>query len=284
MSNIKRKIIALSATLGVLTGCNVMLHPSDQAKEIIKGIPIIGDATNEPVHMPDSIVVCRSKQCAPANLSMSAEYIYNSLVSLFQNNNHQTALICQGNDSTHSCIETYISMPITVGITPAYAYIDSVKISDVSINKGKKFINLLLNYNITYNGQTPECTPAKSLAYVKNAANVIIQDSGYSCKMTTISSSSVKSLFALDYIDLDYGFIGGYYSIGLSGPAYGGGNGYMLIRLPKDAYPLAPELQNHEKSKKKSKYEIFSESSITDDPKADDDEIFENVQVFPIKK
>ena len=141
MSNIKRKIIALSLTLGILTGCNVMLKPSQQAKELIKGLPIIGDATNQPVHIPDSIIVCRSKQCAPANLSMSAEYIYNSLISLFQNNNHHTALICQGNETTHSCIETYISMPITVGITPAYAYIDSVKISDVNINKGKKTLN-----------------------------------------------------------------------------------------------------------------------------------------------
>ena len=284
MSNIKRNIIALSATLGILTGCKVMLSPSEQTKELFKGLPIIGDATNQPVHIPDSIIVCRSKQCAPANLSMSAEYIYNSLISLFQNNNHQTALICQGNETTRSCVETYISMPVTVGITPAYAYIDSVKISDVNINTGKKTLNLLLNYNLTYNGQTPECTPAQSLAYVKDASNIIIQDSGYSCKITTISASNVKTLFAIDYIDLDYGFIGGYYSIGLSGPAYGGGNGYMLIRLPKDAYPLAPELQNPAKTKKKSKYEVIPESSITEDPEASSDEIFENVQVFPINK
>ena len=31
--------------------------------------------------MPSSIVVCRSKQCAPAKLSMSKEYIYNAINS-----------------------------------------------------------------------------------------------------------------------------------------------------------------------------------------------------------
>ena len=268
-----------------LAGCKVMLQPSEQTKNLFTdNVPVSGKATNQPVHMPDSIVVCRSKQCAPTNLSMSAEYIYNSLVSLFQNNNHQTALICQGNSSSHSCIETYISMPITVGITPAYAYIDSVKISDVNINKGNKSLNLLLNYNLTYNGQTPDCTPAQTLAYVKNAANILVQDSGYNCKMTTISSSDIKSLFAIDYIDLDYGFIGGYYSIGLSGPAYGGGNGYMMIRLPRDAYPLAPELQAPKKNEKKQQYEVITETTITGDTTSSDDEIYENVQIFPIKK
>ena len=102
--------------------------------------------------------------------------------------------------------------------------------------------------------------------------------------MTTISSTNIKTLFAIDYIDLDYGFIGGYYSIGLSGPAYGGGNGYMLLRLPKDAYPLAPELQAPKKDKSKPKYEVVTESTITGNLNSDNDEIYENVQIFPIKK
>ena len=284
MSNIKHQIIAMSCVFVSLSGCNITMWPSKTiTNPLNEATTVNGQATNQPVHIPDAFIVCRDKQCAPANLSMSSEYIYNSLVSLFQNNNHQTALVCEGSDSTHSCIETYISMPTTVGITPAYSYIDSVKISDVSINKGKKSINLLLNYNLTYNGQTPECTPARTLAYVKDAANIIMQDGGYTCKMTTISSTKVSSLFAVDYIDLDYGFIGGYYSIGLSGPAYGGGNGYMLIRLPRDAYPLSPQLQAP-KNKKKASQEIIPESSITGEPEADNDVIYEGVQIFPIKK
>lgn len=285
MSNIKRKIFAAAAAIITAAGCNITMKPSQTTMDAINAaIPTQGNPTNQPVHIPDSIIVCRAKQCAPANLSMSAEYIYNSLLHLFQNNNHQTALICEGNGSTHSCIETYITMPVTVGITPAHAYIDSVKISDVSINKGKKSLNLLLNYNLTYNGQTPDCTPAQSIAFVKNAKNIIVEDSGYNCKMTTISSTNIKTLFAIDYIDLDYGFIGGYYSIGLSGPAYGGGNGYMLLRLPKDAYPLAPELQAPKKDKSKPKYEVVTESTITGNLNSDNDEIYENVQIFPIKK
>ena len=285
-SNINHNIATITLALSILSGCNIFIKPSSEALHTINSsVPIIGKGAELSVKTPDSIIVCRAKQCAPANLSMSSEYIYNSLYHLLHNNNHQTALICEGNGNTHSCIETYITMPIQVGITPANAYIDSVKISDISINKGKQTINLLLNYNLTYNGQSPSCTPSQSLAFVKDAKNIIIEDNGYNCKMTTISSTNIKTLFAIDYIDLDYGFIGGYYSIGLSGPAFGGGNGYMIIRLPKDAYPLAHELQAPKKKKTKTaRYQMVTETTITGDKDSSNDEIFENVQVFPIQK
>jgi len=194
------------------------------------------------IQMPGSVVVCRSKQCAPSKLSMSKEYIYNSLLHLLDNNTQNKALICAADSSSHVCTEEYITLPITVGVTPANMYIDDVKITDVSASLGNKSLNLVLNYNVTYNGQSPVCKPAQSLVYVKNASNIIMEDAGYSCKMTTIGNTTIKTLFAIDYIDLDYGYIGGYYSIGLSGPAYGGDSGYMMLRLPNDAYPLAPTL------------------------------------------
>jgi len=235
------------------------------------------------LQMPNSVVVCRSKQCAPAKLSMSREYIYNSLLHLFDNNNHKTALICAANPGNHTCTETFITMPITVGITPAYAYIDAVKITDVSVGSGTTKLGLILNYNVTYNGQTPNCVPAKSLMYVKNVNNIILEDAGYNCKMTTIGQTTIKTLFAIDYIDLDYGFIGGYYSIGFSGPAYGGGSGYMMIRLPKDAYPLAPELQQPQ-SAGRSVSSLLNGTAAAPAVSDEKIEMNTNVQIFPLHK
>ncbi len=201
------------------------------------------------ISMPRSVVVCRSKQCAPAKLSMSKEYIYNSLLHLLDNNTQSKALLCKADAASHICTENYVTIPITVGVTPANMYIDDVKITDVSAALGNKSLDLVLNYNVTYNGQTPICKPAKTLVYVKNASNIVMEDAGYSCKMTTIGNTTIKTLFAIDYIDLDYGYIGGYYSIGLSGPAFGGDSGYMLMRLSKDAYPLAPVLTSAAENK-----------------------------------
>lgn len=194
------------------------------------------------INMPVSVVVCRSKQCAPAKLSMSKEYIYNSLMQLLEHNAHEKALICQADPFTHVCTEDYVTLPITVGVTPANMYLNDVDLTDISVALNRRSIDLLLNYGISYNGQTPTCKPAKSLIYVKNTQNIVLEDNGYTCKMTTIGNTTIKTLFAIDYIDLDYGFIGGYYSIGLSGPAYGGRSGYMMFKLKNDAYPLSADL------------------------------------------
>ena len=249
---------------------------------------IINDPLNEHVEVenaklyrPSSIIFCRNKQCAPAHLSMSKEYIHNSLLHLLQNNSRKTALICEADPSSHACIENYVQLPIKIGITPGYFYLDSAKITDVSVTKGNSQISLVLNYGITYNGQTPDCLASRTIVFAKSPSNIIWEDPGYSCQMNAIGQTSVKTVFSIDYIDLDYGYIGGYYSIGLSGPTYGGGTGYMLIRMPKDAYPLAPSLRTNTKTAHmKTKAEELLEQEVP----VDNSLVNSNVQIFPINR
>ncbi len=233
---------------------------------------------------PSSIVVCRSHQCAPAKLSMSKEYVYNSLLHLFDNNNYQKILICRADAASHTCLENYITLPITSGITPTNAYIDHVKITDVIISKRADKLKLVLNYNLTFGGQTPDCTPSQSILFAKNVNHVLLEDAGYTCKMTTIGQTTVKTVFAIDYIDLDYGYIGGHYSIGLSGPAYGGGSGYMILRMPKNAYPLAPELRAPTTAPNPRTKGISASSSATAGISDNSGTTAGNVQIFPLNK
>lgn len=198
---------------------------------------------NKRVPPLNSLIVCRDKQCAPAELSKSREYIFNALAQLIDNNLDATALLCEGNAQTHVCVNPYLTVPAKIGVTPAYVYFDGVKIVDAAIENGKPALNLVLGYNLSYNGQTPTvCKPDKAMLYVKNNNRVVLNGNGFKCDMTSVGTTTIRVLFNVDYIDLDYGYIGGYYSIGLSGPAYGGGSGYGLIRLKKDAHPLSPAL------------------------------------------
>ena len=283
MSKIFHRVFLLGAMAAALGGCEFW----NRSVQDILNNPFKTASVREPapLRMPSSVVVCRTKQCAPAKLSMSREYIYNSLLHLLDNNNRKKALVCQADAGTHACIENFVSLPITVGITPAYMYIDSVQITDVSIAKGNRSLNLIMNYNVTYNGQTPDCKPAKTLLYVKNVNNIVLEDSGYMCRMTAIGQTMIKTLFVIDYIDLDYGYIGGFYSVGLSGPAYGGGTGYMLIRLPNDAYPLRPELTSAAAPEISGNAGQAYINATTPQINANGSaNVSGNVQVFPIKK
>lgn len=200
---------------------------------------------NKRVPPLNSLVVCRAKQCAPAELSMSREYIFNALAHIVDNNLDATALLCEANPQAHVCTNPYLTVPAKVGVTPAYVFFDEVKIVDASVVKGKTALNLAMGYNLSYNGQTPTvCKPDTAMMYVKSNNDVVLNGNGFKCEMTSVGTTTIRVMFDIDYIDLDYGYIGGYYSIGLSGPANGGGSGYGLIRLPKDAHPLNPELMN----------------------------------------
>ena len=200
---------------------------------------------NKRVPPLNSLIVCRAKQCAPAELSMSREYIFNALAHIVDNNLDATALLCAANPQAHVCTNPYLTVPAKVGVTPAYVFFDGVKVVDASVVKGKTALNLALGYNLSYNGQTPTvCKPDTAMMYVKSNNDVVLNGNGFKCEMTSVGTTTIRVMFDIDYIDLDYGYIGGYYSIGLSGPANGGGSGYGLIRLPKDAHPLNPELMN----------------------------------------
>ena len=274
---LKKFSLSLSAfgALAAIVSCSSNPGPSGSQR---------AEVWQPQISLPRSVVVCRSKQCAPAKLSMSKEYIYNSLLHLLDNNTQSKALLCAADAASHVCTENYVKLPITVGVTPANMYIDDVKITDVSAALGNKSLNLVLNYNVTYNGQTPVCKPAETLVYVKNASNIVMEDGGYMCNMTTIGQTMIKTLFAIDYIDLDYGYIGGFYSIGLSGPAYGGGTGYMIIRLPKDAYPLNPDLTAPAQHNTSTAGQNYINATTPQINNSSSNSVNANVQVFPIKK
>lgn len=198
----------------------------------------------------NSVVVCREKQCAPTSLSASREYIFNALAHIIDNNLDETALLCEANPQAHVCTNPYLTVPAKIGVTPAYVFFDGVKIVDASTAKGKTALNLALGYNLSYNGQTPTvCKPDTAMLYVKGNNDIVLNGNGFKCDMTSVGTTTIRIMFDIDYIDLDYGYIGGYYSIGLSGPATGGGSGYGLIRLPGDTHPLNPALLAKEEKK-----------------------------------
>ena len=224
---------------------------------------------NKRVPKFNSLIVCRDKQCAPAEIATSKEYIFNSLAHLIDNNADANALLCEANPQAHVCINPYLTIPAKIGVTPAYVYFDGVKIVDTMLVDGKNAIDLVLGYSLSYNGQTPYvCKPDKAMLYVKDNNKVVLNGNGFNCDMTSIGVTKIRVMFSVDYIDMDYGYIGGYYSIGMAGPAYGGGSGYAMIRLPNDAHPLSPILTKQ--VEKKAEPKVETKESNKDDEKQGD--------------
>lgn len=108
----KKALSLLTVALLSVGGCrfwdrsmqDVMNDPLDKANEV-ESYPV-RNTQMAPLATPRSIIVCRSKQCAPIKLSMSKEYIYNSLAQMMKNNNHQKALVCSADVAAATAIRT----------------------------------------------------------------------------------------------------------------------------------------------------------------------------------
>ena len=188
-----------------------------------------------------SVIVCRSQECAPARQSMTREFLYNSLLNLFDNNLDSNILICDADPKTRMCFENYIQFTIKAGAIPATVVIDSAKLLSVKLQKEEQIISLALDYNMHFNAIKPACVTSTNSLFVKSADYVLMEDTGYACKFTTTSNSMISTVYSIDYVDLDYGVIGANYSFGIAGPAYGGGTGYVLMRFQKNAFPSEPK-------------------------------------------
>lgn len=229
-----KKFLTFSALLTVTSSCGII-------DEIFNGPSPFEPMTILTPKAANSVVVCRTQQCAPARTNMTREFLYNSLLNLFDNNLGSTVLLCDADPNSRMCFENYIKFTIKAGVTPATVVIDSAKILDVRLKKKEQTIEIALDYNTHYNSVRPICRTSKNALFVKTPDYVLMEDTGYRCKFTTISTSLISTVYSIDYVDLDYGVIGMNYSFGVSGPAYGGGTGYMLMRFQKNAYPSDPK-------------------------------------------
>ena len=82
-------------------------------------------------------------------------------------------------------------------------------------------------------------------SYKKDPNYMVINGEDFVCPFTAMGKSLMSMVLTVDYIDLDYGMIGAYYSAGVAGPAYGGGTGYLMLRFQN---PVSPEILCEQKN------------------------------------
>lgn len=180
---------------------------------------------------PTSVVVCRDKQCAAASQSMTREYLYNQLVSFFENNAGQNVLFCEADQIHRVCYENGIRFKTQVGLTPAVATIESAKVLRVKTVKNSPATDIAFDYDISLNETKPRCEAALTRLRVSSADTIRMESGKFDCKFSSLGKTALNTMFAVDYIDFDYGLIGAHYVIGASQASKGGAEGYMLMRF-----------------------------------------------------
>ena len=176
------------------------------------------------------MVICRNFGCTRLNDRITRSFLFNSLANMFMMNAHSRVYICEADPFSRDCLQSGISFPVRSGIANAMVKIPKATISQVSMSTGLSKATVGMTYEFLVNGINRICEPTVMDIMVPVNSEAILSNREFACNMTSDGISSVSLIVSLDYIDLDYGILGGYYSLGMQGPTTGGGTGYALFK------------------------------------------------------
>ncbi|MBR5625689.1 MAG: hypothetical protein IKW67_02835 [Alphaproteobacteria bacterium] len=176
------------------------------------------------------MIICRNFGCTRLNDKITRTFLFNSLSNMFMMNAHSRLYICEADPFSRDCLQSGISFPVRSGIANAMVKIPKATISQVSLSTGLSKATVGMTYEFLVNGIDRRCEPTVMDIIVPVNSEAILSNREFACNMTSDGISSVSLNVSIDYIDLDYGIIGGYYSLGMQGPTTGGGTGYALFK------------------------------------------------------
>ena len=177
------------------------------------------------------MVICRNFGCTRLNDKITRSFLFNSLANMFMMNAHSRVYICEADPFSRDCLQSGISFPVRSGIANAMVKIPKATISQVSMSTGLSKATVGMTYEFLVNGINRVCEPTVMDLMVPVNSEAVLSNREFACNMTSDGISSVSLIVSLDYIDLDYGIMGGYYSLGMQGPTTGGGTGYALFKM-----------------------------------------------------
>lgn len=176
------------------------------------------------------MVICRNFGCTRLNDRITRTFLFNSLANMFMMNAHSRVYICEADPFSRDCLQSGITFPVRSGIANALVKIPKATISQVNVSTGLSKATVGMTYDFLVNGIDRVCEPTIMDLVIPINSEAVLSNREFTCQMTSDGISSVSLMVSLDYIDLDYGILGGYYSLGMQGPATGGGTGYALFK------------------------------------------------------
>ncbi|MBQ0013538.1 MAG: hypothetical protein KBS86_03155 [Proteobacteria bacterium] len=175
-------------------------------------------------------VICRNFGCTRLNDHITRTFLFNSLANMFMMNAHSRVYICEADPFSRDCLQSGISFPVRSGIANAIVKIPKASVSQVNISTGLSRATVGMTYDFLINGIDRKCEQTVMDIVVPVNSQATLSNREFSCNLSSDGISSISLLVNIDYIDLDYGILGGYYSFGMQGATTGGGTGYALFK------------------------------------------------------
>ncbi len=176
---------------------------------------------------------CENKKCSAVETDAQKQEILSKLYALLKNNLNRDVVFYETDPVKREQADIGFGYFLQGGPMPGWAKVRSIKFTDILyIDREKLEIKFKVDPDMTWN-MTPVFSMASEGTLSVKDNSQIKYSTTYLVSWMVVGTSAWKHEMMFDYVDLDKGLLGSFYSIGGGGPlCAGGGSGYTLARFP----------------------------------------------------
>ena len=197
-----------------------------------------------------SILICKGTQCVPSSPEMGHAYLVNQVNELMKNNKGKNITLCEASPEKYACTEQGFSFPVQSDMIQTDVTVSAARVIDAKPVKDEPGTDLILDYRLKAGDTFPQCQTSLTRLGVASAADVKMMSPQFNCKVTETNKTTFSLTYNVNYLDLDRGIIGAFYSVAANNALQGKKEGYVLMTLekgvemePGEVFPYVAQLE-----------------------------------------
>ncbi|HSC66889.1 MAG TPA: hypothetical protein VLC79_04310 [Cellvibrio sp.] len=182
----------------------------------------------------EQINICAGERCMRADKAYSTEALLTQLHQLFKANEGGQIGFCKADKTTRECKKKKVCHFVMGGIIPGSGCANGISFHAPEVNLQTAEISMKADMPLTFIKTPLACTTAESSLSIRSANDIRLELKPHFCSWMAVGAMSAKFSFAVDFINLERGEIGGYWKHSVKGTGLGSGSGYLLLQFPNN--------------------------------------------------
>ena len=181
-----------------------------------------------------SILMCKDNQCVQTSSEMVRDYLYNQVNDLMNANIGQEVTLCEADPTQHKCIQKGIAFPVQSKTIQTTIKIGQAQIVDAKpVKDTANGVDIILDYHVRAGETFPRCQTSLTRIGIASATDVKMMSPQFNCRLTETGKTTFSIVYNIEYLDMDTGTIGAFYTVDANNALNGSNGGYILMQLKK---------------------------------------------------
>jgi uncharacterized caspase-like protein len=180
-----------------------------------------------------SVTVCVDGTCGPLSPEADVAALRGAMYRLFKSGEGGRYKACSASPGSRKCASEGLSHFVQGGPIPGWGTLEGMQIEEVGYDPSTEQIVAVVDPQLFFIGTPLITTEHKTVLTVAGPKNLTLIDQHSYTNWMVVGNQIFSFNFAIDYIDIGRGILGGWYGWGYTGIGTGGGSGYALLTFPQ---------------------------------------------------